>query len=293
MLEAQEDVLSQPPQKKKRQVMVTPMVERMYADVMLSLGNGKYLCMGIINGKPLMRFHDLTHTDNEGRPYRYVNLNIKQWLDFLANAPHIMGAIQTISDHSYLRSENHFDLVDVEARENGVYPTCAGSTLKIHLGKNVHIVCKPGAKYIHIRRYFLAPEDCADLSVPHDEFQLTPTKDGIVLTFAEWNKLMDFIPLTQLILGDCKELSRCKDYHERERVNPLECDHCNPNGYSYWLSIKTQAEEKLRQKEVEEESILLQQQKDETVDAEDIDQSQASKQKPSKLKRSISKKNVC
>lgn len=230
--------LNQQFKRRKREVMLTPLVQHTFADAMLNLGNGKFLCVGIVNGKPLIRFHDLSTKNNEGRYYRFVNLNIEQWADFIVDAPHVRAALQTITDHSYNDSSLEIDPADEQIREPGVRPTCTGATLQIHLGHNVHIVGRPNSKFINIRRYFLTPEDSVDLSVSHDEFCLTPTKDGVVLSFEEWDKLIHFLPLVESLIGDCSDFVRCKVKHSNGQSNQAECQHCNPNGWQYWLNVK-------------------------------------------------------
>ena len=184
------------------------MVQHIYADVLLKIGDSKYLCISYMEEDQRVRLHDLGNVDKDGKHYRYVDMDVQQWTDFIVNAPRVLQDVPTRS-----------------------------TPMNIHIGDNIHIDVKPYSNYIHVRRFFLAPEDRAVSGRTHADVQLTPTRRGIVFTIPEWQMLLELLPLVDKILDDdvCQHGEECTDKHVRTGTNPNECAHCNPNFYQVWL----------------------------------------------------------
>lgn len=222
-----------------RQAMLTPSVQHIFADVLFKIGVGKYLCLGTVNGETVIRLHDLTHLDDRGKPYRFIDLSLHQWISFLAHAHEVLPAAQALTDHAYLQHDRE---EDGSGMGEGIGQIDIAPDSKIHLGRNVHIVVKPNSMHMHFRQYFLVKEECEDFSVPHSEFRITPTKVGIVISFAEFSKILACIPYVNTILGN-PDTTTCAEKHAKGRNGTeYECCDCNPNGFPHWLSMRRQIE---------------------------------------------------
>ena len=280
--------------------MLTPSVQHMYADFMFCLGGCKYLCMGILNGEPLLRLHDLAHTDQTGRYYRYVNMNVQQWAELVHVAKDIIPATLKLAEHNYSQASMYMEDGDDETGYSqggeGVSKTPSPAELKVHLGKNLHIVSKPSSQYIHVRRYFLTDEENPLRNISHNDFVLFPTKEGIVFTFEEWAKLQQLFNLVNTILGD-PPMETCQQKHcQGFNGEKKECSHCNPNGYEYWQALAKKKKNKKERKHVEtsqaEEYVIQvddeeQEEEEEEEEKEEEEQEMILKQGKQKRKRNL------
>lgn len=228
-----------------RQVMLTPSVQHMYADLTIHLGNSKYMCVGIIDEEPVIRFHDLGVTNAAGEYYRCVDLTLGQWLELVDIAPKVLPIAAALGDHDYAGQDVNVNGAEGEPLIEGVESLAGLDKVNLHLGRNVHILLKPYSKYLHVRRMFLASEDCDDYSVPHEQFMLTHTKEGVVMYFEQWHTVLKYIPLVHHVLGiDTEQMFSCKQKHARGFNGDIrECIICNPNGHRHWESIRKAKEE--------------------------------------------------
>ena len=243
--------------------MISPYnFQHVEADILLNLGGRKYLVLGVPNGKPTIRLHDCGFTDNKGKYSRFVNFDFQQWCDFVSLSESVLPALMKLVDHTYAQNIDNVSLEEPESHyDSEVFRNKSPSTeTKFHVGKNLHVVGKPPSKYLHVRRYFLSEENALDRSLNHVDFELTPTKQGVVLTLDEWKKLLYFIPLVQTIMFPEKSVETCFSKHIVQHTLINECPHCNPNGYVYWMLKREHEQNQKRKKnqhrEEEEEGKL-------------------------------------
>jgi len=216
--------------------MVTPSLQMVYADYAVGLGDMHYVCLGNdVNDVQVIRLHDLNHTDGEGKYYRFVNMTLQQWLDLADIAPHVIEAIKALEDHDY--SDQGFE---DDWSETHNYPLDPTQEQKLHIGGNVFIHFKLGSEYIQVRVNFLPSTEGVDFSGEPDQFNVVPTRSGVCYKFAHWRKLVSEIPVINGLLKLQGPLQTCKAKHSSgENTIPVnECNHCNPNGYTYWLNEK-------------------------------------------------------
>ena len=108
---------------------------------------------------------------------------------------------------------------------------------KWHIGENVHVTIKKGWPYVDIRQFWvpaLAASDAQNQGFqgPSD-FKTHPTKRGICLTYAEWERFTELIEVFDDAVPGLKGLQPCMEDHSNQ-VGMLRCSHCNPNGCYSW-----------------------------------------------------------
>ena len=235
--------------------MVSPFnFHHVEADILMNLGGEKYLILGLPNGIPVVRIHDCSYTDKEGKYSRFATFDFQQWCDFATSAASILPSIRTLRDDECVQNAGRGNYAGSTSNyENESFKSTRPSTdIKFHLGKNLHVVGKPHSKYLHVRRYFLSEENALDRSLHHTDFELTPTKQGVVLSFEEWAKLLSFIPLVRTIMFPGNPFHSCFSKHLTEETLINECEHCNPNGYMFWVRNRDELQSQNRKLKKEE-----------------------------------------
>jgi hypothetical protein len=196
--------------KKVKPNLVKPRFDVKYAEHLIHIGNARYVVYGVVEGYPILRIQECDYKvqNGEKQQTKMIRFTIQQWIDLAAQLGPVNDAIE------------EFDLV------------------KIHIGRNTYISVQPDRRRVDIREYFLPDNKKCRQDIAPNEFEpvLIPTRRGISLTYEEWTRFT--LKAMPLINAGAEQLQTaragsCISQHNAQK-EWLLCQHCNPNGYTFW-----------------------------------------------------------
>ena len=185
--------------------------------VLLHIGSTKYLIISGAEtplGSDRIRIVDLGMDPVNKK--KLIRLNLQQWVD-------MVKMITMINE-----------VITKEAEKEGSGICSEDGQRRIHLGGNVFITIKQGMRGLDFRWFWLPPAGEVDFHQQPEAFKVHPTKYGLWLTYAQWDKLVSLRTIIEESIPELRAMKDCPSQHDNQQGR-LICCHCNPNGHHVWV----------------------------------------------------------